>query len=534
VKKLVVIGLIGTTLDAIAAFKEERWSKWRPSISLCQHEELLISRFELLYDPWFEKLASQTKTDMELVSPETKVRLHPISVKDWWDFSQVYTALLDFSQNNSFDTDTEEYLVHITTGSHVAQICLFLLTESHWLPGKILQSEPPRRNNKVGSYKIIDLDLSKYDAIASRFRQTHTQAISFLKHGIETKNSAFNHLIERIEEVAVRSKDPMLITGPTGAGKSQLARKIFELKKARQLVTGAFVEVNSATLRGDQAMSALFGHIKGAFTGAGSDRPGLLRKADGGVLFLDEIGDLNPDEQAMLLRALEEKCFLPVGADTEVHSDFQLIAGTNHDLISDVRSGKFREDLLARINLWTFRLPSLRERIEDVEPNLDYELEQYAHTTGQHITLSKEAREKLLSFSTLPESLWSGNFRDLNGAVRRLATLSRGGRITTELVDEEINRLKQLWQPKEDQQGNDTLKSLLGVERFSESDRFDRVQLLDVIEVCRKSRSISEAGRLLFSVSRKNKRASNDADRLRKYLSKFGLTWGNVQERGQS
>jgi transcriptional regulatory protein RtcR len=203
-------------------------------------------------------------------------------------------------------------------------------------------------------------------------------------------------------------------------------------------------------------------------------------------------------------------------------------------LISDVRSGKFREDLLARINLWTFRLPSLRERIEDVEPNLDYELEQYARTTGQHITLSKEAREKLLSFSTLPESLWSGNFRDLNGAVRRLATLSRGGRITTELVEEEINRLQQRWRPKEDLRGNDILKSLLGAERFSESDRFDRVQLLDVVEVCRKSRSISEAGRLLFSVSRRNKRVSNDADRLRKYLSKFGLTWGNVQEGGRN
>src|SRR4030095_7720389 len=130
--------------------------------------------------------------------------------------------------------------------------------------------------------------------------------------------------------------------------KSQLARRIYELKKARHQVTGAFVEVNCATLRGDAAMSALFGHVKGAFTGALKDRAGLLRAADGGVLFLDEIGELGRDEQAMLVRALEEKRFSPFGSDVEVSSDFQLIAGTNRELLPAVREGRFREDLLAR------------------------------------------------------------------------------------------------------------------------------------------------------------------------------------------
>jgi len=147
---------------------------------------------------------------------------------------------------------------------------------------------------------------------------------SFLKSGIETRNAAFNCLIERIEQVAIASRAPLLLMGPTGAGKSQLARRIYDLKKARSLVAGEFVEVNSAALRGDAAMSALFGHVKRAFTGAARDRPGLLRKADGGVLFLDEVGELGLDEQAMLLRALEEKVFLPVGSDREVESEFQL------------------------------------------------------------------------------------------------------------------------------------------------------------------------------------------------------------------
>ena len=172
-----------------------------------------------------------------------------------------------------------------------------------------------------------------------------------LKSGIPPRNDAFNRLIEQIEHVAANAVDPLLLTGPTGAGKSHLARRVYELKKHRRQVSGGFVEVNCATLRGDAAMSALFGHRKGAFTGATTDRPGLLRAADGGILFLDEIGELGPDEQAMLLRALEEKRFLPLGADSEATSDFQLISGTNRDLGASVDAGEFREDLLARINL---------------------------------------------------------------------------------------------------------------------------------------------------------------------------------------
>ena len=104
--------------------------------------------------------------------------------------------------------------------------------------------------------------------------------------------------------MAINAKEPILLTGPTGAGKSQLARRIYELKKSRHQISGPFVEVNCATLRGDSAMSALFGHVKGAFTGALKDRPGLLRAADGGMLFLDEIGELGADEQAMRIAGL--------------------------------------------------------------------------------------------------------------------------------------------------------------------------------------------------------------------------------------
>jgi transcriptional regulatory protein RtcR len=325
--------------------------------------------------------------------------------------------------------------------------------------------------------------------------------------------------------VAISSKAPILLTGPTGAGKSNLAKRIYELKKTRRQLSGHFVEVNCATIRGDGAMSSLFGHRRGAFTGAIADRPGLLRAADGGLLFLDEIGELAPDEQAMLLRSLEDKRFLPVGSDKEVQSDFQLIAGTNCQLSEAVRDGQFREDLLSRINLWTFELPPLRERREDIEPNLRYELEQFARKNGIKITFNKEAQERFLSFAKSGEATWPGNFRDLNTAVTRMATLAAGGRITVAIVDEEIDRLRGQWKPPSGDGTSAMLDRHLSRDDLEKIDPFDRAQLAEVIRICESARNLSEAGRALFAVSRQRKETSNDADRLRKYLAKFGLDW---------
>jgi transcriptional regulatory protein RtcR len=530
--RTVAIGLLGVSLDA-AGKASSRWEKWRPTVSLCQQEDLVIHRLELLHPTNAQGLAAGVARDIASISPETEVVLRPLDIADPWDFAQVYAALHEFARGYTFDLDAEEYLVHITTGTHVAQICMYLLTESRRFPGRLVQTSPGRDENFVqGTAQIVDLDLSRYDAIASRFREEQKEAASFLKSGIATRNAGFNRLIDRIEEVAVRSREPLLLMGPTGAGKSRLAKRVFELKRARHQVAGEFVEVNCATIRGEGAMSALFGHVKGSFTGALRDRPGLLRAANRGVLFLDEIGELGLDEQAMLLRALEEKVFLPLGADREVKSDFQLIAGTNRNLGEMVRAGRFRDDLLARINLWTFVLPGLRDRPEDLEPNLDFELEQFAQKNGATVRFNREARERFLAFATSSDALWTGNFRDLNGAVVRMATLARGGRITTELVGEEMSRLHGEWHPRDAaaSPSADLLLRCLGEEKLSLVDPFERVQLEHVLQVMCRARSLSEAGRLLFTASRQQKRTANDADRLRKYLAKYGLDWKSVRE----
>jgi len=528
-KKTVCIGILGTALDA--GKPHRRYERWRPTYSLFLHNDLPIAQLELLYPASHLKLAETIRKDIVKQRENAKVNLHQMSFEDPWDFEEVFEKLHEFARGYQFRTDRNDYLIHITTGSHVQQICLFLLTESRHLPGQLIQTGPPRGRDKdstPGTYSIIDLDLSRYDALAARFAAERQEGQQFLKSGIATRNKAFNEMIERIEKVAIASTAPILLTGPTGAGKTHLARKIFELKRRREQLSGSFIEVNCATLRGDQAMSALFGHEKGAFTGAAARRDGLLKSADGGLLFLDEIGELGLDEQAMMLRAIEEKTFLPVGSDKPVSADFQLIVGTNRSLQDRVAEGEFRDDLLARVNLWTFRLPALAERTEDIEPNLDYEFDRITSQTGQHIRMAKEARKTFLDWSGTAS--WSGNFRDLSAAVTRMSTLATGGRITVKDVKEETQRLEGMWAPLA-QGGHSVLRKYFSVEAISAMDLFDQSQLSAVLEICESSASMAEAGRRLFAVSRVERTSQNDSDRVRKYLVRFGLDWKSIRTR---
>ena len=528
--KTVVISILGTVLDQRGK-GNKRWEKWRPTVSICQHEDIIVDRLELLFETRSQNLAQVVTEDVQHISPETSVKHHSIDFENPWDFESVYATLLDFARNYPFKPTRERYLIHITTGTHVAQICLYLLTEARYLPGKLLQTSPPDRGeNKAGNYQIIDLDLSKYDQIASRFNKEHEEGTSYLKSGIQTSNAAFNAMIEQLEQVSVRSSEPILLTGPTGAGKSQLAKRIFELRKLRGRISGDLVSVNCATLRGDNAMSALFGHKKGAFTGASNERPGLLKQANDGLLFLDEIGELGLDEQAMLLHAIEEKTFFPLGSDKSSSSDFQLIAGTHRDLNKEVKQGRFREDLLARIDLWTYPLPSLKNRPEDLEANIEFELEKFASKANSLVSFNKNARERFIQFAKSPAALWSGNFRDLNASITRMATLAEGGRISVNTVEQEITRLQLKWHPSKINDTQENFEALYDANVWREMDLYDKERMAAVIRTCQQSDNLAEAGRKLFDCSSQKKTSSNDSHRVRQLLSKYGLDFKRLRD----
>ena len=171
----------------------------------------------------------------------------------------------------------------------------------------------------------------------------------------------------------------------------------------------------------------------------------------------------------------------------------------------------------------------ISQRPEDIEPNLDYELEQYTDRTGNRVAFNKESRQRFLAFAVSEKALWKANFRDLNAAVTRMSTLAPGGRINLDIVEEEICRMETTWNTSQSKD-DPILLDTLGPTRLMQIDQFDRIQLAEVIRICRQSTTLSDAGRQLFDISRLQKKSPNDADRLRKYLGRFGLTWDDLQE----
>lgn len=519
--KNVVIGFLGTQLDM------GRKRRWRPTLSLVSHDHFKVDRLEILHDLHFSRLAKQVKRDIEEASPETEVLLQRLDLNDPWDFQEVYGKLFDFARAYGFDEERERYHVHLTTGTHVAQICWFLLTESRHAPARLIQTSPPGPEEDKPKLAIIDLDLSRYNALQQRFDQLSREHSDQLKGGIETRNAAYNELIDRIELVASNSNEPILLLGETGTGKTELAERIHSLKLDRRRVKGRLVHVNCATLNGPDAMSTLFGQRRSYLGTAGTERSGLLREADGGVLFLDDVDELSLNMQSVLLHAIETGRFYPLGSDHEISSRFHLIAGANRDLRSLTASGRFRPDLLARLNTWSFTLPALRARTEDIEVNLLYELDRCERRLGVHVGFNSDARAQYLNFAKDPGAHWPGNFRDFSGSILRLCTLAPRGRITRAMVTTEIEALQADWASA---QSNDDFKLVADVmgEAASDVDPFDLVQLAHVIRTCRTSSSLSAAGRTLFAVSRGKRKTQNDADRLRKYLGKFDLEWGAI------
>jgi len=192
---------------------------------------------------------------------------------------------------------------------------------------------------------------------------------------------------------------------------------------------------------------------------------------------------------------------------------------------------------MARINLWTFELPGLKDRKEDLKPNLEYELVKFSNDNSRKISFNKEASEEYLKFALSSEAVWKGNFRDLNGSISRMATLAPKGRIDQETVQQEVKRLRFQWQegsPGDSGERYPNIILILGAPAISEIDPFDLPQLELTIDICIKSKNMAEAGRRLFTVSRLKKVKSNDSDRLKKYLSKFNIDWNDLRVKSSS
>jgi len=256
----------------------------------------------------------------------------------------------------------------------------------------------------------------------------------------------------RVRDLVLRvaeAESSVLLLGESGTGKGLLARGIHQLSRRS---AGAFVELNCASIQTQLLESEIFGHERGAFTGALNRKPGLMEIADGGTLFLDEIAEMDIGAQGKLLKALEDHCFRRIGGTKEINSDFRLIAATNHDLEKDLKAGKFREDLYYRLNVFQIRMPPLRERHEDILKLAPHFIRTLNPLVGRQIRkISAEALRLLQSYH------WPGNVRELRNVIERSMILARGTELKTEHLPETFRN-----SPSQDSRGP---KSLEEVER---------------------------------------------------------------------
>ena len=268
---------------------------------------------------------------------------------------------------------------------------------------------------------------------------------------LESHSPPMRHLLESAQRAAATDAT-ILLMGESGVGKNVLANQIHQWSARRKR---PFVTVNCTTIAEHLLESELFGHVRGAFTGAIKDKPGRLEAADGGTVFLDEIADLSVELQTKFLRFVQEQSFERVGGESTIRVDVRIIAASNRDLSSEVMAHRFREDLFYRLNVITLRVPSLRERAEDIMPLADRML--WAAAVRNHraeLSFSPEACEALKRYR------WPGNVRELRNAVERAVVLCSGNLIEADYLPDGLFR-----EPSESVSGPLTTGSLERVER---------------------------------------------------------------------
>ncbi len=281
------------------------------------------------------------------------------------------------------------------------------------------------------------------------------QKISIKKPVLLTQNDVMIDLVNKVKHIAQRGCTALLINGENGTGKEVIAQlyHYFSSRQAKPMVA-----VNCGAITADLVESELFGHEKGAFTGAHAQKKGCFELADGGTLFLDEIGEMPHPMQVKLLRVVELGSFRRVGGTEEVHVDISLISATNKVLIEQVKSGSFREDLFYRINVIELFIPPLRYRKEDIPLLVNYYKEYYMELYHfNNIEFSEDCMEVFMRYN------WPGNVRELKNVVERCMVLCEGEKIELEMLPPRLHKANELYPVDLDNSSDEMMQIPLGI-----------------------------------------------------------------------
>ncbi|MDR1611261.1 MAG: sigma 54-interacting transcriptional regulator [Planctomycetota bacterium] len=534
--------------------RDRRGERIRPTLSLGAQEDICFDEFHVLYTKENEKGCRELVEDLEDIFRERererkktcRIRMREIAFADMFDFNNALKVLRESFQAIAGETpENAKLYIGVATGTHVMHFAVYFIADKQRLPRpakmaviKISDKEDDAaRSAWKDKAVVLSPKWSDYEEVERDFSETRRRSAETIFPQNKSGNEEWRKEEEKLGAVSSETEEPILLLGATGTGKSRAAEILH--KKSRR-GNRPLVQFNCATLRGDLAREALFGHGKAAFTGAKGERDGLLAKADGATLFLDEIGDLALDIQSLLLTALEKKPFYRVGEEggPARQSDFRLIAATNRNLGEMVAKGTFRADLYARISNWTFTLPTLREMREDWSGLLDDALLEWgrqkegAGESRAPVVFSAGGREAFLRLAD--EHNWRGNYRDFNNVVWRLATLASlehyGAMhsIDAESVREEFARMRSQEHDVSSQDAFCERLHALAQSRFPDACLMDGVERLFQEWALRHKEGVFErCGKLLYGsvlkpIANYSSRFRNREQILRKRLEEGG------------
>jgi DNA-binding NtrC family response regulator len=300
---------------------------------------------------------------------------------------------------------------------------------SAWEKGAMGCIRKPFQNEQVTATVATGIKRRRKEEERQTLRRAMSRAVD--RGGIVGRSDVMQEVFRMVDQVAP-ARSTVLITGESGTGKELIAKAIHEASPRAQM---PFVTVNSSNIPSELLESELFGHTRGAFTGAVAAKKGLFEVADGGSIFLDEIGDIPPETQVRLLRVIQEREFTPLGDTTPRRVDVRIVAATNIDLKEAVKQGTFREDLYYRLSVVPIELPPLRDRREDILPLAQHFVRKYNEENARQV--SEQIAPEVLAL--LEAYMWPGNVRELENAIERAVVIAPGNEVTQECLRSEIS-----------------------------------------------------------------------------------------------
>ncbi len=552
--KNVIIALFDPQLDYISKCPSAKeCAKWRPTTALLSIGKLpIVSQYVLVTPeehldaarrliPLLEhgmhrlihaRIKDSNKANAIISEIKASVQIREIGYTNIWDIGSCTASIKPILQNiiSEISTRPNATKTGATCGPKKPTIIISLLGSTAaartalYLSAKHLE----RKSGRFQLSLVKHLGYGRPTNSTQLWVGTDISAASngLLRQGVGTQHPTYASALDRLECVIQTSPDAkILLTGPTGVGKSELGRLIISYMQALHgdMNDMNCIVQNVAAIAPTLIESELFGHEAGSFTGARKRHEGIFKRADKGILFLDEIGELPLHLQVKLLTILDGNPFTRVGGTEPITSRFLLLCGTNKDLRKECAEGRFRQDLYERLNTWHIDVPPLKDRPDDIERALQRELGEWETTHKSKVNFADGTRAFFLNRAK--QCAWDGNFREFHATFLHLTLFSGKGGITEQAIEEEFNRKTSCeiygvsLAAKSPPDNSDTSGSVY--------DLAEMARLACALDVCRKCKTATEAGEVLFAAraesARRKRTGFSGASSLQRVFASFGL-----------